>query len=181
MRFQLATALMDRSIALLVIGLVFGGGIGFVVAASSGITLDGHDHHDPSHHEQRVGVGRDAVESSRHAHGHAEPLTLPAGQRAPTLQIAVQPDPVSGWNLHIKTTNFRFSPESASLAHVPGEGHAHIYVNGTKIARHYGSWMHIASLPKGNNTLKVTLNSNDHRPLAVNQEPLEASLRVHAE
>ncbi len=38
---------MDRSIAMLLIGLIFGGGLGFVVAAANGITLNGHDHsHD---------------------------------------------------------------------------------------------------------------------------------------
>ena len=35
---------MDRSLALLGIGLVFGGGIGFLVAATNGVTLDGHEH-----------------------------------------------------------------------------------------------------------------------------------------
>lgn len=35
---------MDRSIAMLIIGLIFGGGLGFVVAAANGITLNGHDH-----------------------------------------------------------------------------------------------------------------------------------------
>ena len=35
---------MDRSIAMLLIGLIFGFGLGFVVAAANGITLDGHDH-----------------------------------------------------------------------------------------------------------------------------------------
>ena len=33
---------MDRSLWLLIIGLIFGGGIGFVTAAGNGITLDGH-------------------------------------------------------------------------------------------------------------------------------------------
>lgn len=38
---------MDRSIAMLIIGLIFGGGLGFVIAAANGITLNGHDHsHD---------------------------------------------------------------------------------------------------------------------------------------
>lgn len=35
---------MDRSIAMLLIGLIFGFGLGFVVAAANGITLGGHDH-----------------------------------------------------------------------------------------------------------------------------------------
>lgn len=44
---------MDRSIAMLLIGLVFGFGLGFVVAAANGITLDGHDHSaDHGGHEE---------------------------------------------------------------------------------------------------------------------------------
>lgn len=35
---------MDRGLALFLIGLLFGGGIGFVAAAGLGVTLDGHDH-----------------------------------------------------------------------------------------------------------------------------------------
>ncbi|PWK56984.1 hypothetical protein C8D95_103220 [Silicimonas algicola] len=35
---------MNRAIAMLLIGLALGFGIGFVVAASNGVTLDGHDH-----------------------------------------------------------------------------------------------------------------------------------------
>ena len=46
---------MDRSLWLLVIGLVFGSGIGFVIAAGNGITLDGHDHNDPAQHGEAGG------------------------------------------------------------------------------------------------------------------------------
>jgi len=162
---------MDRSIALLLIGLFFGGGIGFVAAASNGVTLDGHDHGSHAGHQM-------SAASQGHAHDHGKPLSLPEGATAPTLDIALTADPASGWNLHIKTTNFRFSPERASLEHVAGEGHAHVYVNGVKIARHYGPWIHIATLPKGENTVMVSLNSNDHRTLAVGEKPLTSSVSV---
>ena len=62
-----------------------------------------------------------------------------------------------------------------------GEGHAHVYVNGAKIARHYGPWMHIAAMPKGKNTVMVSLNSNDHRTLAVGDKPLMSSVSVTVE
>ncbi len=35
---------MQKPLALLIIGLFFGTGFGFLIAASNGITLDGHDH-----------------------------------------------------------------------------------------------------------------------------------------
>jgi hypothetical protein len=147
---------MDR-LALFAIGLVFGGGMGFLVAASNGITLDGHDH------ETAHGA---AHEMSAGGHsGHDTPLDL-AADMAPDISIMVKPDPVSGYNLHVTTNGFTFAPRAAGMAHVIGEGHAHVYVDGTKISRLYGEWMHIASLPDGEVEVEVTLNANDHRPLS---------------
>jgi hypothetical protein len=170
---------MDRSIPMLLIGLVFGGGIGFVVAAGQGFTLDGHDHGVAGQHMAHDSAGPDNDSGSHAQHGHGEPLSLAAGPDAPTLEIALMPDPDSGWNLHVMTTGFRFAPQNAGKPHVPGEGHAHVYVNGKKIARLYGPWMHIAALPGGAATLEVTLNANDHRPLAVEGEPLAARISVN--
>ncbi|MFZ5964702.1 hypothetical protein ACOXXX_17300 [Thalassococcus sp. BH17M4-6] len=161
---------MDRSIPMLLIGLVFGGGLGFMTAAANGVTLDGHDH-DHDHHG--------GADSAAHAAMHeGPPQSLPQGANAPTLDIAVTPDPVSGWNLHVMTTHFAFAPEQAGLDHVAGEGHAHVYVNGKKIARLYGPWMHIGALPGDAATVTVTLNANDHRPLAVGDAPLSRSVEV---
>ncbi|MDW4496468.1 hypothetical protein R5H30_00625 [Sulfitobacter sp. D35] len=42
---------MDRGLFLFLIGLVFGGGIGFLLAAGYGVTLDGHDHGDSEQHD----------------------------------------------------------------------------------------------------------------------------------
>ncbi len=157
---------MNRSLALFAIGLVFGGAAGFVGAAANGITLDGHDH--SSH---------GSMNHSATDHGgtkHDEVLQVGA-RNAPVVGISVTEDAMSGWNLKIHTENFRFAPENASSAHVAGEGHAHIYINGKKVARHYGNWFHIANLPQGDNTIRVSLNANDHRQLAVDKMALEAS------
>jgi len=167
------TIKMTRSIALLLIGLIFGGGIGFVVAASNGVTLDGHDH--DAHDDHGTGM------SQTMEHSHDEMLTLTTDVAAPTLDIEVLKDPSAGWNLHVMTENFRFAPEHASLAHVAGEGHAHVYVNGTKIGRLYGNWMHIAELPKGEAKVEVTLNSNDHLLLANGDTPLSVTKSVQSE
>ena len=159
---------MNRSFALLVIGLAFGGGIGFVLAAAKGVTLDGHVHADDRHLDQG-GVGED----SSKGHNHLEVLDL-AGSNAPALDVHVTKDSDQGWNLHVMTTGFTFSPANAGRAHVPGEGHAHVHVNGQKIARLYGPWMHIGTLPEGGAEILVTLNANDHRLLSVGGVPVEA-------
>lgn len=167
---------MNRSLALLCIGLLFGGGIGFTLAAGNGVTLDGHDHADPAQHAPH-GETATAGGQAEH-HDHSEMLVLAGDAPVPAVDAAVTKDPVSGWNLHIETKNFRFAAEHASGEHVPGEGHAHLYVNGEKIARLYGPWAHVASLPEGRSTIRVTLNANDHRPLAVGSQPVETRLDI---
>ncbi len=159
---------------LLIIGLVFGAGIGFTVAAGNGITLDGHDHD----HAAGGVMDHEAAEGQIQDHDHGAALSLAAGPDAPTLKVHVMADPVSGWNLHVLTRNFSFAPDRAGRDHVAGEGHAHVYVNGIKLARLYGPWMHIAKLPEGSVDLKVTLNSNDHRSLAVDGVPVEQIVSV---
>lgn len=161
---------MDRGLGLFLVGLVFGGGIGFVGAASQGVTLDGHDHSDPAHH----GALGDHAE---HQKQHDTPLGV-SGTNAPQVSASLIKDPMSGYNLMLETQNFTFSPEAASGAHQAGEGHAHVYVNDQKLARLYGPWMHIADLPKGDVTIRVSLNANDHRVYSVNGAPVSADLKV---
>lgn len=162
---------MSRSLALFAIGVVFGGIAGFVVAAGNEITLSGHDHSDPAHHGP-------ANKTKMAIHDHAKTLPIADPAHAPRLEVSVTNDPHGGWNLHLKTSNFRFAPEKASKANVDGEGHAHLYANGEKLARVYGHWFHIAKLPKGTNTLTVTLNSNDHRALTVGGRIIEKTITV---
>jgi hypothetical protein len=162
---------MDRSLAMLLIGLVFGGGIGFAVASTQGTGTASHDHANPAHHAEA------ATTHDGHA-AHADALSLPADAAAPTLDIDLQRDPVAGWNLHLRTTNFTFAPERASQAHVPGEGHAHVYANGVKIGRFYGPWIHLGGLPAGQVAIEVTLNANDHRPLAVGDRPVSVTRTI---
>lgn len=157
---------MDRSIPLLLIGLVFGGGIGFLIAASNGVTLDGHNH---------------ATEIKVVTHDHAQhdhSATQNVTGTTPTLNVTIEPDPVAGWNMHIEVSNFVFAPDHAGQSAIDGEGHAHLYVNDTKIARIYGDWYHIGSLPTGTATIKVALYSNDHKALSVNGTPISQTVII---
>ena len=163
---------MDRTVAMLCIGLIFGGGIGFTIAAGNGITLDGRDHADPSQHERMVSTRTEA----KHQHGTV--FIAKSDEQSPTLEISAQPDPVSGWNLNIRTNNFRFAPENASGAHVTGEGHAHVYINEKKVARVYSPWFHLDQVAAGMNKVTVTLNTNDHQQIALDGRPLSRSIMI---
>ena len=129
--------------------------------------------------DEHAGHHDAGAEQGHGAHQHGKAISLPPGPDAPTLQVAVTKDKVGGWNLHIQTTSFRFAPDQVNEPHRVGEGHAHLYVNGEKVARIYGPWFHIGSLPKGRNELRVTLNANDHSELAVGDAKLAVMKEVH--
>lgn len=170
-----------RKLALFAIGLVFGGGIGFVSAAGLGITMEGHDHGDGAQHAD--GKAHDGTDHSAMGHGamdHDTPIEVDAAT-APTVAMMVSADPMAGHNLHIMAENFKFAPQRASMDHVPGEGHAHVYVNGVKLARVYGAWMHLDKLPKGEVTIEVSLNANNHQPFSVDGTPVKASTTLVVE
>ena len=121
---------------------------------------------------ERLHHGRQA------AHDHGKIVNLPAGPAAPTLDFELLKDAVGGWNLHIKTTHFDFSPETVNGANDAGRGHAHIYIDDQKLARVYGAWFHIAKLPAAPFTVNVTLNANDHGTLAVAGKPLSVTKTI---
>lgn len=79
-----------------------------------------------------------------------------------------------GKNLEIVTDNLRFAPEHASSEHVAGEGHAHLYMDGRKVARLYGRWFHIPEPAPGIHRIGVILNANVHQALVVDGQAIES-------
>lgn len=163
-----------RQFMLLFIGLFFGIGIGFVIALSSGAELEGHAHGEDGH-EMADGMAHDHAE-----HDHSTLLENGDGP-APSVDIALIEDTAAGWNLQVMTENFAFAPTAVNQEHVPNTGHAHVYVNGQKLARIYGPWMHIGELPSGEVTVSVTLNANTHSPLAVDGVAVQAAKTITVE
>lgn len=103
---------------------------------------------------------------------HHKTMEIPAGQPVPSVNLTVHKDSLKGYNLQAKVSHFRFAPENVNQAAKPGEGHAHIYVNGKKITRLYGSWYYL-ELPPGKNAIAVSLNANSHETLAHNGKIIE--------
>jgi hypothetical protein len=108
-------------------------------------------------------------------HGKIE---LSGAAQRPSVEIKIHRDPVSGWNIEVITENFRFSPEHAGRKHVPGEGHAHLYIDGVKITRLYGRWYYLGTLSPGTHEIEVTLNANSHDDFTVHGEKISDSETV---
>ena len=150
---------MQRSMSILFATLALAAGL-------AGCTDDGHHDHDH---------GMDDHGSMDH--GSMDHSGTHAASEEMSVSIAVHEDPKSGYNVEITTVGFEFDPESASLDHEDGKGHAHIYVDGVKINRVYGHWYHL-SLDSGDHEVMVELNGNDHLKYTWNDEPVEASVTV---
>ncbi len=119
-----------------------------------------------------------AVTSAVADTGHGmTPATHPAGSSM-SVKIAVTKDPMSGFNLRVKTRGFRWAPNHASTMHRSGEGHAHLYIDGKKITRLYGAWHYLGTLTAGKHVVKVTLNGNDHGDYVRGGKPIAASATV---
>ena len=118
------------------------------------------------------------MESSEMAsHSHSDTYDVKA-EDAPTVDFIVEEDTKSGWNIKIITSKFRFAPENVNKENVPGEGHAHLYVDGEKVARVYGEYYHYPEEFDGTKTFEVELNANDHSVYTVDGEKINATIQV---
>lgn len=92
--------------------------------------------------------------------------------------LIVTKDIMSGWNMIIKTKNFKFTPENVNEKYQPGEGHAHLYINGKKFARVYSPYFHIPELITKSNEVRITLNANGHQTLSLHESPIEKRVTI---
>jgi len=106
-----------------------------------------------------------------------------SASQAPRLEIDAVKDPTGGFNVQIITSRFRWSPEHVSGAFVPGEGHAHLYLDGIKIGRVYGSWFHVNAAQfasrAGEQLVSVELVGNDHAPYAALGVPIRSEVLIN--
>ncbi len=163
-----------RAAAPLALALLLAGG------AATGCGGRATTHHKPgTSHEQASGsVG--TLLSATDAGGHR--LREVPAEGAPEVQLTVRPDSEDGWNLQLAVKNYRFTPDSTGGAALPGAGHAHLELDGRKLARLYGPWFHLpaAQVPEGAHTLTVRLYADDHTAWAVAGKPVEGTGRLTA-
>jgi len=114
--------------------------------------------------------------------GHIHETQDVEAEGAPEIvDFRVEKDASSGWNVFVTTQNFEFTPENVNQPHVAGQGHAHLYINGSKLARLYGPAYHIESLPFGPHELRVVLETNEHHEYAIVGRPIDKTIEINVE
>ena len=154
----------------------------FVVTAVVALPLGyfiGNSTTDSSTDKDSYSAEESSNEEMLKTHSHSEMLAVDADGAPEISMLMVTKDPKSGWNLHFETENFKFSPENVSTAHVAGEGHAHVYVDGVKVNRLYSGDYYLGELDEGEHVVRVTLNANNHSEYAVDGEVIEASMSIN--
>lgn len=161
---------VTRTAALVVVLLLLAGG------AATGCGGRATTHHKPgTSHEQASGSVGTLLPAQDGAGHHLREVPT---QGAPQVALTAHPDSEDGWNLQLTVTDFRFTPDSTGGAALPGTGHAHLELDGRKLARVYGPWFHLpaAQVPEGAHTLTVRLYADDHTAWAVGGKAVEASI-----
>lgn len=110
-------------------------------------------------------------------------VEVPDGRPVPKMRVRVFPDRMDGFNVFLETRDFLFTPQDAGSESIPNQGHAHLYINGRKIARMYSPWHHLpaASLREGINRLEVEFSTNDHSVWSVAGQPIGADVLIDTE
>ena len=117
-------------------------------------------------------------ESSSHDHAMAEDYDTIESEVPISIDIAAEVDDDGNVSVEVITEGWLWTPENVDGEHVPGEGHAHIYVDDVKIDRMYGPSYELEGLEPGERHVRISLNSNSHEELTYNGEHVEAVVSV---
>jgi copper(I)-binding protein len=124
-----------------------------------------HEHAEGHAHEHH------AITGAKGEHAHDQQMSMPTAQ-APTLALTVEDGNAGGLILMLDTTRFRFAKEHVDSAHVAGEGHAHLYIDGKKIGRIYAPRYELKPLTPGVHEIEVGLYTNNHMAYAADGKPV---------
>lgn len=163
-----------RTAALLALVLLLASG------AATGCGGRATTHHKPGTTHEQASGSTGTLLTTDDGTGHR--LREVPAEGAPEVRLTARPDSEDGWNLQLAVKNFRFTPDSTGGAALPGAGHAHLELDGRKLARLYGPWFHLpaAQVPEGAHTLTVRLYADDHTAWAVSGKPVEGTTPLTA-
>ncbi|NVJ49398.1 MAG: hypothetical protein HWE11_03360 [Gammaproteobacteria bacterium] len=114
-------------------------------------------------------------------HDH-QPIAIPETSLVPQIALTLHRDNMDGYNLHIKLNNFNIAPPEfqADVGKVI-DGHAHLYINGEKIQRVYGRYLHLPNrlFKPGVNMIMVSLNAHNHDVWTFDNKQVLASVAIN--
>lgn len=128
-----------------------------------------------------VALAAESPHQLAHTAMHQEQHAVPEGVPVPELGLELYADESDGYNLRILVRNFLM--ESPVDASDDGNlrGHAHLYLNGVKLTRVYGTALHLPArlFKQGINSLQLSINDHDHRVWAINREVIQATILMN--
>lgn len=133
--------------------------------------------HSPMKESKTKGM----VINNKHSHSNK---MIPEGVEEPKLDLELLKDAKSGYNLHIMYDGFELeSPEFLDSPKGKVEGHAHLFINGKKVRRIYGAYLHLDSslFQIGVNSISVTLNSHEHDTWSIDGQPIVATYFINTQ
>ena len=133
-----------------------------------------HAHAEVATHDS---VGVSEVQQADHAATGHTATVMASMLSPPTVSITANLDATST-TISIQLTHFDLSEAAVDGAHVDGQGHLHLYVDGEKISRVFSDTYQIDGLSPGTHIISVDLNSNDHRAYVIDGTKIEASVHL---
>lgn len=142
-----------------------------VALAANAASHGDHAGHGASHSPAHKPPKTEHHDGKATGHAHTRLMDL-APSRAPQMDIRLTGTPGEGQSVQLTTTNIRFSKAHADGPHVPGEGHAHLYIDGKKIGRIYVHETRLEPLAPGVHEIRIGLFTNDHAAYAAGGVPV---------
>ena len=166
---SLKTTKIVTAIAAVMLVFIVGYTVGAATDSATNTVMEQTVEESHSHAGDGVGEG----EGRSHSH---EQYEVTDGELVPAItDLSVEKDAKSGWNVSFQTENFEFTPGNVNSDHIPGEGHAHIYVDSQKVNRLYSNNYHLGELTEGERDIRITLNTNAHSEYTVDGETINAT------
>lgn len=113
------------------------------------------------------------AEGDDHTHdGDEMAMEWDAAFAAPEITVEVSGDAASGWIVSAGgLEQFEFSSLDR-IEHVPGEGHTHVYIDGSLYTMAYAADVLVPELAPGEHDVKIVLSRNDHLDYALDGEEI---------
>ncbi|MFL4470577.1 hypothetical protein ACERZ8_12060 [Tateyamaria armeniaca] len=105
-------------------------------------------------------------------------LILPDTATPPMVDVQAQAMGGGRYLVTLDTTAFMFTEICVSDAAAIPVGHAHVHVNGQKVASAYAPIVEIGPLAPGTHEIDVVLRGQDHRPLVARNGLVQGRIQI---